>query len=168
MSSTRAEQSSISSSLTRLDRDSWLQTEDALIGILGDKDAKAPLIVTREEYVEGRTLGLRGEGLIQERIKYGNDYDKENDQVHNVLSIVFRNCGEARAILHKYRAGGTIEDVLTITILGCIQLPTGRVSLIHPDGYATGLETCTTDMGPDNGTVMVPMETGVKWRQVLQ
>ena len=110
MSSTRAEQSSISSSLTRLDRDSWLQTEDALIGILGDKDAKAPLIVTREEYVEGRTLGIRGEGLVQEMVKHGNDYDKDNDQVHNVLSIVFRNCGEARAILHKYRAGRTIED----------------------------------------------------------
>ena len=113
MSSTRAEQSSISSSLTRLDRDSWLQTEDALIGILGDKDAKAPLIVTREEYVEGRTLGIRGEGLIQEMVKHGNDYDKDNDQVHNVLSIVFRNCGEARAILHKYRAGRTIEEQTT-------------------------------------------------------
>ena len=110
MSSTKAEKSSISSSLTRLDRDSWLQTEDALIGILGDKDAKAPLIVTREEYVEGRTLGIRGEGLIEEMVKHGNDYDKDNDQVHNVLSIVFRNCGEARAILHKYRAGRAIED----------------------------------------------------------
>ena len=52
--------------------------------------------------------------------------------------------------------------VLTITILGCIQLPTGRASLIHPDGYDTGLETCTTDMGPTNGTAMVPMETGYK------
>ena len=110
MSSTKAEQSSISSSLTRLDRDSWLQTEDALIGILGDKEAKAPLIVTREEYVEGRTLGMKGEGLIEEMVKHGNDYDKDNDQVHNVLSIVFRNCGEASAILHKYRAGRTIEE----------------------------------------------------------
>ena len=110
MASTKAEQSSISSSLTRLDRDSWLQTEDALIGILGDKDAKAPLIVTREEYVEGKTLGLRGEGLIQERINHGNEYDKDNDQVHSVSSVVFRNCGEARAILHKYRAGRTIEE----------------------------------------------------------
>ena len=28
--------------------------------------------------------------------------------------------------------------VLTITILGCIKLPTGRASLIYPDGYAAG------------------------------
>ena len=62
MTSTKAEQSSFSSLLTRLDRDSWLQTEDALIGILGDKDAKAPLIVTREECVGSRTMGGSGSG----------------------------------------------------------------------------------------------------------
>ena len=81
-----------------------------MIDILGDKDAKAPLTVTREEHVGSRTMGMRGEGLAQGIIKYRDEYDKENDQVHNVSSIVFRNCGEARAILHKHRAGRTIED----------------------------------------------------------
>ena len=51
MKSTR-EQESISSSLTRLDRDSWARNEGALIGLIGDKDAKWPLICTREQFTK--------------------------------------------------------------------------------------------------------------------
>ena len=55
--------------------------------------------------------------------------------------------------------------VLTITVLGRIQLPMGRSSWIYSDGYDTGLETWTTEMGHINRTTMESMETGYKMRR---
>jgi hypothetical protein len=111
MSSKASEKESIAQSIRYLDRDTWSKIEDALIGIIADRNAKIPLLLTREEYVlhqaDKLPDGSPQETLQKSRDKAVEDYDDANDGIHNALAVLFRNCPDARAVLHKYRAGRT-------------------------------------------------------------
>ena len=97
MKSTR-EQESISSSLTRLDRDSWARNEGALIGLIGDKGAKWPLICTREQFTRKKAPG----GDEKQVMRAHETWDDANDSILDILSIAFRHCPDARSVIEKH------------------------------------------------------------------
>ena len=99
---------SIASSFTSSDQTSWQKNESALLGMIGDKHAKWPLImdsgafVTR--YVDRKRL-TDPEKIVAAQTEAEDIYEEATDTIHNVLSVALRNCAAARTILGKYSAG---------------------------------------------------------------
>ncbi len=107
----KGERESIAGQLKTLDRDTWQRTEDAVIGIISERDSKFPLLLSRDAYIKlkvDRLDGADADEIAKAQVETGEEFDKANDRIHNSLVVIYRNCSDARAVLHKYRAGRSI------------------------------------------------------------
>jgi hypothetical protein len=108
MSKEPSARDSIASQFTSLDRSTWQRSESALLGMIGDKNAKMPLMMTLFDYVERKLERMKVSGdakIFAARVQCEDEYYSANDTIHNVLSVALRNCAAARTILGKYAAG---------------------------------------------------------------
>jgi hypothetical protein len=107
---------SIASQFTALDRSTWQRAESALLGMIGEKNAKMPLLMTRDEYVD-RTLSrkaVKADKAAAATIVAEDEWNEQNDLILCVLSVSLRNCAAARTIIGKYVAGltGAMGDAM--------------------------------------------------------
>ena len=126
---------SIASQFTSLDRSSWQRCESALLGMIGEKKAKMPMLMEQDKFVQRALVrnDPQGDAKILAATHDAEDaWNVANDSIHNVLSVSLRNCAAARTILGKYVAG--------------LPVAAGEPS-IYADGKAAWKELRETAMG---------------------
>ena len=135
---------SIATYFTELDRTHWMRVEDALVGFVGEKGAKTPLLLSMEDWVAYKTQTEGAEAEDPETVeaferRVADEWLVANDTVHNVLAVSMRNCASARAILHKHRADRPIDE--DAEVLEALQ------TQIYADGRSAWLELKETALG---------------------
>ena len=82
----KGERESIAGQLKTLDRDTWQRTEDAVIGIISERDSKFPLLLSRDAYIKlkvDRLDGADADEIAKAQVETGEEFDKANDRIHN-------------------------------------------------------------------------------------
>jgi hypothetical protein len=107
---------SVAAQFTALDRATWQRCESALLGMIGEKHAKMPMMLSVENYIAHKLERLKPVGVHKIEALTMSSEDEwyaANDTIHNVLSVAMRNCAGARTILSKYAAGlvTTVDEI---------------------------------------------------------
>jgi hypothetical protein len=137
---------SIATQFKTLDRQTWQRCESALMGMIGEKNAKTPLLMECEPYTKRAVERKQPQGDDKTRacITDAEDtWNTANDTIHNVLSVALRNCAAARTILGKYVAG--LPEQLKA---GVERDPTAEAKVtFYANGQAAWTELRETAMG---------------------